>query len=66
MTKEATPEAEFAARVGAALREEQRSVAWLARKTGIAASTLRYQLERPATLSLRNACKLRDNLGVDL
>lgn len=66
MTKTQTPEARFAARVGDALRDEQRSVAWLARQTGIAASTLRYQLDRPATLSLRHACAVRDALGVDL
>lgn len=66
MTKIQTPEEAFAARVGEALRAEQRSVAWLARQTGIAASTLRYQLDRPATISLRHACAVRDALGVTL
>lgn len=66
MTKVQPPEERFAATVGAKLEAEDRTVAWLSRQTGIAASTLGYQLKRPASISLRTACAVRDVLGVEL
>jgi lambda repressor-like predicted transcriptional regulator len=66
MTKVQPPEERFAAAVGAKLEEQQRSVAWLSRQIGAAPSTIGYQLRKPASLSLRHACALRDALGVEL
>lgn len=60
------PEEQFLTDVSTRLRVDRLSVERVARQIGIAPSTLRYQLERPATITLRTACKLRDNLGVEL
>lgn len=66
MTKETPPEEHFLHQVGERIKEEKLSIEALAKRVGMPASTLRYQLVRPATISLRNACKLRDSLGVNL
>lgn len=60
------PEERFLADVGFKIRTEGISVEGVANRIGMAPSTLRYQLDRPATITLRTACKLRDDLGVPL
>lgn len=65
MTKTPTPEA-FAATVAATLEAEQRSLAWLAGRAGIAPSTLRYQIHKPSALTLRTAFAVSEVLGVAL
>ena len=66
MTNPSPPEERFVTNVGDSIRSNKRSVESVAKELGLAPSTLRYQLARPGTISLRNACKLRDALGVDL
>ena len=66
MAKLQTPEEQFLANVGDALRVDGLSVEGVAKQIEIAPSTLRYQLARPGTITLRTACKLRDSLGVVL
>ena len=56
-----------AAKVTRLLKETDRSVSWLARKTGIPYNTLRNQLTRnPRTLSIAHAIVIADALEVPL
>lgn len=57
---------QFANRVAEHLREEQRSVAWLAREANIKPETLRYQLANPGSILLRNALAVSAVTGVDI
>lgn len=66
MKNTSSPEEAFAATVTAKLREQHGSVAWLSQMIGVPDSTLGDQLRKPSTLLFRNACAIRDALGVDL
>lgn len=48
------------------LASDERSVAWLARQTGIAESTLAYQLKNPRAVSLRVALAIAPILGLSI
>lgn len=60
------PHEAFAEAVAKTLKEQQRSVAWLSRQIDANPSTIGYQLRRPGAMTLRNACAIRDALGVNL
>lgn len=54
---------------GAALdkiADDERSLAWLSRQTGIAESTLAYQLKKPSAMSLRTALGIARALGIQV
>lgn len=53
-----THRGEAAARVLATLEAEERTVSWLARRTGIPRSTLRYQLSNPHRLTVDNLLRI--------
>ena len=55
---------QFAAAVLAWFESEERSFAWGSRQTGIAESTLAYQLKNPKALSLRVAKALSALTGI--
>ena len=60
------PNAEdFAAAVLRALEADERNPLWLSRKTGIAYSTLRSQLEKPTRLSYNNAVRIADVIALE-
>ena len=52
--------------VRARLREEKRSVAWLASEIGANPSTVRYQLARPSALSFANGYAIATRLGLPM
>ena len=61
------PNAEdFASAVLLALEADERNHRWLSRKTGIAYSTLRSQLEKPARLSYANAVHIADVVELEV
>lgn len=58
-----TTRGEAAQRVLAALKAEDRTVTWLARRAGIPRSTLRYQLDNPNRLTVENLLRIANALG---
>ena len=55
----------FAGAVRDYLKDEDRSVRWLAKKAGIPDSTLRFQLDRPDRLTVENSLRIAAALGWD-
>lgn len=55
----------FASRVIDKLRDDERTIKWLARKCGIPQSTLRYQLSH-TSISLKNALAIADVLDISI
>lgn len=53
----------IAERILAKLQDDDRTISWLARKANISDSTLRYQLDNPATMTVRNMLAIAEALG---